>query len=241
MRRSSSMIYWYIPNFTPTCLAIHCHHQGVVSPQMLLKQYLCCGCIWITVCSVSPAVEDATTVASLDSWHHRCIGRDLTGARYARNMVSGMWLKVHPLKTMWNCVSFQCSLIFEHCFAWRLAGFARLSFWQGIEMKINTGHWLNDTGTEKSVYSDRNLSQCHFACHIGPVRGWTRDFAEWRRSWSLKFIERIIKVQFLSQRDQTTLSLYAGSINAVLGNNWFIQKNPWEHAITLSAECTVFH
>jgi hypothetical protein len=29
----------------PHVSAIHCHHQGVILPQKLLKQYLCCGCI----------------------------------------------------------------------------------------------------------------------------------------------------------------------------------------------------
>jgi hypothetical protein len=37
--------------------AIHCHHQGVVVPQKLLKQYLCCGCIWIMICPGWPVVR----------------------------------------------------------------------------------------------------------------------------------------------------------------------------------------
>jgi hypothetical protein len=29
--------------------AIHCHHRGFVVPQKMLKQYLCCGCMWMYV------------------------------------------------------------------------------------------------------------------------------------------------------------------------------------------------
>jgi len=35
-----------------------------------------------------------------------------------------------------------------------------------MEMKMNMGHWLNDKGTVKSVYSERNVSKCYFAYHI---------------------------------------------------------------------------
>ena len=74
-----------------------------------------------------------------------------------------------------------------------------------------------------------------------PVRGRTRDIAVWHPGWSLKFIERIIKVQFLSHRDQTKPPLQTGSITAVLGNNWVILKNRLKHAITLSVEGRGFH
>jgi hypothetical protein len=52
MRLSSTMIYWYVPNLPQHVSAIHRQHQGVVLPQKLLKQYLCCG-VWITVSSVA--------------------------------------------------------------------------------------------------------------------------------------------------------------------------------------------
>jgi hypothetical protein len=30
--------------------------RGVVVPQKLLKKYLCCGCMWITICPEWPVV-----------------------------------------------------------------------------------------------------------------------------------------------------------------------------------------
>jgi hypothetical protein len=41
--------------------ASHCHYQGGAVPQTLHKQYLCCGCIWITICPVWPVVEGCHT------------------------------------------------------------------------------------------------------------------------------------------------------------------------------------
>jgi hypothetical protein len=58
MRRSSSMVYWRIPNFTPTCFSNSLPSSGgSYLPQKLLNQYLCCGCIWITICPVWAVVE----------------------------------------------------------------------------------------------------------------------------------------------------------------------------------------
>jgi hypothetical protein len=57
MRRDNSMIYWCIPDFTPTCFTNSLPSSGgSYLPQKLLNQYLCCGCIWITICPVWPAV-----------------------------------------------------------------------------------------------------------------------------------------------------------------------------------------
>jgi hypothetical protein len=58
MRRGSSIIYWCIPNFTPTCFSKSLPSSGgSYLPQKLPNQYLYCGCIRITTYPVWPVVE----------------------------------------------------------------------------------------------------------------------------------------------------------------------------------------
>lgn len=160
-------------------------------------------------------------------------------------MLSGAWLNVRPLKTMRQCVSFQCSLIFERTLfcmkTTRLRPLVLLTRDLNEDKHGALVEWYRHRKIgvlgEKPVPVSLRLPRISQS----PVRGWTRDFAVWHRGCSLKFIERIIKVQFLSHRDQTVPPLQTESINAVLGNNWFILKIPLKHAITLSAEGTVFH
>jgi hypothetical protein len=64
MRRSSRMIDWYIPNFTPSCFSNSLPSSKVVLPQKLLKQHRCCECIWITIYPVWQDEEGC------DSWLH---------------------------------------------------------------------------------------------------------------------------------------------------------------------------
>jgi hypothetical protein len=105
-------------------------------------------------------------VPPLRSWYHVALGTRLESAKPETCYLARDW--TCALSKQWDS-AFLSSVPWyskEHCFAWRLPGFARLSFWHGTEMKMNMGHWLNDTGMGKFVCSERNLSQCHFAYHV---------------------------------------------------------------------------
>jgi hypothetical protein len=60
MRQGSSVIYWCSPNLTPTTRVFQqviAIIRGSYLPQKLHKQYLCCGCMWVTVRPVWSVVE----------------------------------------------------------------------------------------------------------------------------------------------------------------------------------------
>jgi hypothetical protein len=77
MCRGSSIIYWCIPNFTPTCFSNSLPSSGgSYLPQKLLNQYRCCGCIRITICPVWPVVVAISSQAN-DIYKYKNIKRKL--------------------------------------------------------------------------------------------------------------------------------------------------------------------
>jgi hypothetical protein len=161
-------------------------------------------------------------------------------------MTSGVSLNAHPLKTIWECVSCQCSPILgRNLLCMKIPKLRSLVL---LITVVSRRGWARGIGWIILARKDRCTwnETCPRPLRLPQIsHGVARDrnnaSAVWDCLWGLKFIEGIIKVHFLPHREQITPSLQTGSINAVLRNKCFILKNRLKHTITVSAKCGKFH